>query len=121
MNNIRRSLYLAYLAAIYQANVVPYIRDRSQGIDGARELVGWQSQINRYDKDSFYGSFSITPEYTRSFFGNRTSECLFGDALVNDACCKEYNNISPTCCESCPRIKIQGSKLLNRDQRAYGR
>ena len=120
MMNIRHScLYLIMLTScVEQANVAPYIAYRSQGIDGARELVGWQSQINRYDKDGFYGSFSITPEYTRSFFGYKIAECLFGDALVNDACCKEYYDVSPTCCGSCPRIKIQGSKLLHRDPRA---
>jgi len=31
------------------ANVVPYLAPRSQGINGARELVGWQSQINKWD------------------------------------------------------------------------
>lgn len=99
-------------------NVVPYLAFRSQGIDGAREIVGWQSQINRYDKDSFYGSFSATPEYTRSFLGQRIAECLFSDALVNDGCCKEYFDVSPACCNSYPHILIQGSKVQQRHPRA---
>lgn len=38
---------------------------RSQGLNGARELVGWQSQINQWNREDNYGSFSVTPEFTK--------------------------------------------------------
>ena len=58
--------------------VIPYLAPRSQGINGARELVGWQTQINKWDMCSIYGSFSITPEYTQNILGQSyyTKHCL---------------------------------------------
>ncbi len=118
------------------ADVVPYLSFRSQGFNAARELVGWQTQINRYDMDCFYGSFSITPEYTRSFWPCKMARYLFSDALVGStslvstltpppstACC--FNDCGG-CGKNCDRnnccdramIKIQGTKVENRDPRA---
>jgi len=92
------------------ATVTPYLALRSQGINGARELVGWQTQINKFDMDSCYGSFSVTPEYTRSFRSKDITEWLFCDTITNaapntDAC---YY----------PGLKIQGTKVSDRDPRA---
>lgn len=60
----------------------PYFSIRSQSVNAARELVGWQTHINLFDKDCLYGSFSITPEYTRSFRAGRIAEYIFGDDVT---------------------------------------
>jgi len=60
----------------------PYFSIRSQSVNAARELVGWQTHINLFDKDCLYGSFSITPEYTRSFRSGRIAEYIFGDDIT---------------------------------------
>ena len=86
---------------------------------------------------NFYGSFSITPEYTRSFWPNSIASCLFGPALTSQcnfvstttaattsttACCSPCNT---SCCDNkwnnndcCSLIKVQGSKVVGRDTRA---
>jgi len=61
---------------------------RSQGVNAARELVGWQTYINQYSTYSCgdsslppkcnYGSFSVTPEYIRSFRAEQLAEYFFG-------------------------------------------
>jgi hypothetical protein len=89
------------------ADVVPYIAIRSQGFNAARELVGWQSIINRYDMDCVYGAFSITPEYTKTFKDYRLAQALFCDALTCNAC----DN-------SCATFLVQGTKVEDRDPKA---
>ena len=54
-----------------------FFAHRSQGSNTARELVGWENHINRPDMDEFYGSFKITPEYTRSFDVDEIGKYLF--------------------------------------------
>ncbi len=61
----------------------PYFSIRSQSINAARELVGWQSMINKFEMESVYGAFSITPEFTRSFKPCRIAGFFFGDDLQN--------------------------------------
>lgn len=39
---------------------------RPQGVDAARELVGWQTLINRSNQCAFNGAFYIAPTYIRS-------------------------------------------------------
>jgi len=51
---------------------------RSQSVNAARELVGWQEYINRFEMDKIYGAITITPEFTRSFRRNRIAGFLFG-------------------------------------------
>ena len=92
------------------ATVTPYLALRSRGINGARELVGWQTQINKYDMDSCYGSFSVTPEYTQSFRSKDIIEWLFCDALT-DLC----SSTRQRCCHG---LKIQGTKVTDRDPRS---
>jgi hypothetical protein len=89
------------------ADVVPYIAIRSQGFNAARELVGWQDLINRYDMDCVYGAFSITPEYTRTFKSYRLAEALFGDVLDSKACNTH-----------CSTFLVQGTKVSSRNPRA---
>lgn len=80
----------------------PYLQIRSQGKDAARQISGVQQFINRYDMDSTYGLFSITPEYSQSFQGEKLAQFLFGSDLVN---CKE--------------LYIQGSQVNNRNSNAW--
>jgi len=126
MNKIlcRSFCVTALLAScVATAVTIPYLAPRSQGINGARELVGWQSQINKWDMCCMYGSFSITPEYTRTFKPNRITEALFGDALVaNTSCCP--TSCDP-CCDDrhdndcgCNTILIQGTKVADRNAKA---
>ncbi|MFC1842938.1 hypothetical protein ACFLYU_04735 [Candidatus Dependentiae bacterium] len=80
----------------------PYFQIRSQGKDLARELVGRQEFVNRYDIDESYGAFSFAVEYTRAFKRERLTHFLFGNDLVN--CCQLY---------------IQGSSIENRHSKAW--
>lgn len=99
------------------ADAIPYLAFRSQGFNAARELVGWQTTINKGCMDSFYSSFSITPEYTRSFRSGCLANFLFGDALISNCtsseCADEQCNSN-----GCSIIKIQGTKVINRDKHA---
>ena len=101
------SLYITALcvSCTLAADVAPYIAFRSQGFNAARELVGWQTQINKSCMDHTYGSYSITPEFTRSFKSARLAEFLFADALTCNSCNEKV-------------IKIEGSKVQNRDSKA---
>jgi hypothetical protein len=102
------------LSTTIQADLVPYLALRSQGINGAREMVGWQTHINRFDMDQNYGSFSITPEFSRSFKHKKLAAALFCDALSSH----EYSSTNSCCTCTCPHIKIQGSKVVARDPQA---
>lgn len=51
---------------------------RSQGLDGALELTGWQQNIYKFDQDSNYGTIAVTPKYTRSIRPDQISNFLFG-------------------------------------------
>lgn len=103
---LRISFALAILCSCGARGVtLPYLSIRSQSVNAAREIVGWQTQINKADKCTTYGSFTITPEYTRSFHPNQISQALFGDILTEN------------CCERAS-FKIQGTKVANRDPQA---
>lgn len=108
MNKILMSTLLVGLSASIHicADLVPFIAFRSQGFNAERELVGWQKQINKSCMNELYGSFSVAPEYTRSLKPDRIRECLFADALTCGTTCKS------------PVIKIQGSKVTDRDPKA---
>ncbi|HML19011.1 MAG TPA: hypothetical protein PKD74_00340 [Candidatus Dependentiae bacterium] len=103
---LRISFALAILCSCGAHGVtLPYLSIRSQSVNAAREIVGWQTQINKADQCATYGSFTITPEYTRSFHPNQISQALFGDILTQN------------CCERAS-FKIQGTKVANRDPQA---
>src|SRR5260221_8090017 len=51
---------------------------RSQGLDGALELAGWQQIIYKYDQDSNYGTIAAAAKYTRSIRPDQISNFLFG-------------------------------------------
>lgn len=87
--------------------VTPKFTIRSQGFNSVRRLPGETGRnIFLYDVDrcecgDFYGKFSLTPEYTRSFRPHDIARCLFGDALGNDGV-----------------LKIEGSRVAGRDPNA---
>jgi len=102
---IKRVLSLVALmstAAYASQAVTPYYSIRSQGVDAARELAGWSQHVNLADKDCFWGTVSVTPEYTRSFQSNKIAECLFGSTV---ACNNDCNEAS---------IVVSGSRVANR-------
>ena len=59
-------------------SVVPYYSIRSQGENAARELAGWTSHVNLANENTHYGSFSLTPELSRSFGPGHITSYLFG-------------------------------------------
>jgi len=81
--------------------LVPFYSIRSQGVDAARELAGWTQHVNLADKDEIYGSFSATPEYTKSFNSNQIAHSLLGTSTNNNSC-------------STTTINISGSAVANR-------
>lgn len=66
--------------------VAPYFYNRSQGLDAARELAGWTQHVNLYDVGKVYGSFALTPEYTRSFRPSAIAQSLLGQGSCGRAC-----------------------------------
>lgn len=115
---LHHTLYLATLCAssVAVADVIPYLAPRSQGINGAREIVGWQAQINQWNMCSSYGSFSITPEYTRTFRHESISKGLFGEALVDISSSSTTGSNTQKC--GCEKILIQGSHVAQRNDHA---
>lgn len=55
---------------------------RPQGVYAARELVGWQTLVNKSDMCSFYGAISVAPTYMASFNSKRIADFLFGSSLL---------------------------------------
>lgn len=109
---LKKSLSIVALISAAFANadsqVAPYLSFRSQSMDAARELVGWTNEVNLYDMEKIYGSFAITPEYTKSFRPHKLAECLFGSDLV-----KNTSSSSDSCSSSCDDercINISGSR-----------
>lgn len=89
-------LISALLSAQPSAPVVPYYSIRSQSVDAARELAGWTQQVNLFNKESFYSTVALTPEYTHSFRSRNITSCLFDT------------------CEDCPTITVSGSRVADR-------
>lgn len=89
-------------------SVLPYLNFRSASVNAARELVGWQTMIHKADMNTCYGLFSITPEYIRSFKAHDITRSLFGNSVYERIC--EKSNLA---------FKVQGSKVLNRDNKAW--
>lgn len=98
---------------ILNTAVTPFLAFRSQGFNGAREIVGWHSLINKFDVGSWYGSFSVTPEYSRSFHTNRIQEWLFSNALSTVTTPTQTKRAC-----SYQAIAVQGTKVSNRNTKA---
>lgn len=54
------------------------ILPRSETVNAARELAGWQEHINDYDVGRTYWSFYMAPEYKRSFNNQQLVNFLLG-------------------------------------------
>jgi hypothetical protein len=71
------------------ASTVTNIIPRSQSLNSARQMVGWNNPdwgINRKLGDEFYASMNLAFEYTRTFRNDRLSRALFGSDLVCSDC-----------------------------------
>lgn len=71
------------------ASTVTKIIPRSQSLDTARQMVGWNNQdwgINRKLGDEFYTSMNLTFAYTRTFRNERLTRSLFGSDIVCGDC-----------------------------------
>lgn len=94
-------IVLCAIAAPLHAEVAPYFSIRSQGVDAARELAGWTQHVNLYDVGKVYGSFAVTPEYTRSFRPSAIAQSLLGQG---------------SCGRQCPTvINISGSRVAREE------
>src|ERR1700722_15892408 len=87
-------LYAALTCFNTALPIVTHLNYRSQAVDAARELSGWTQQVNLPYQDCWYGSFSVTPEYTSSFNSKQIAKNLFGSE----------------------NIKISGSHVANRGE-----
>ena len=56
---------------------------RSVGANTARELVGWQSDIHRFDAFGNYITIANATGYTKSFDPERIAQYLFGNTVLN--------------------------------------
>ena len=74
-------------------------------------MVGSVGQTHLYDMESYYGTFSVMPVYTQSFRPERIARCFFGNDLTSGNSCD-------TSCDG-KTIKIQGSKVTDRDPKAW--
>jgi len=81
-------LYLVtFLGAVNlcSAGTLSKIIPRSQSMNAARQLVGWDDQfwgINRLPQDKTYTSFNLTFAYTRTFKDNYISYAFFGEDVI---------------------------------------
>jgi len=80
----------------------PFLAHRSQSVNAARELVGWQPFINKYGMEKYYGAFSVAVEYSRTFREEQLAQFLFGCDLQN-----------------CNTLFVQGSMVEDRNETAW--
>lgn len=59
-----------------------FFSTRSQSVDAAAELVGWEQLIHQYDVGYWYGVFSIMPYYKRSLDSKHIAEFLLGSKCL---------------------------------------
>ena len=69
---------LSQVTTIYGFFGKTLILPRSQTVNAAREIAGWQEHINDYDVGRTYWSFYMAPEYQRSWNNGQISRFLFG-------------------------------------------
>ena len=73
--------------------VTTFLHLRSQGANTARELVGWQWEINRPFMCENYGAIYLAYEYQRSFRGSHLANGLFGGNTLSFS-----GSLAPTRC-----------------------
>jgi hypothetical protein len=59
-----------------------FFTTRSQSVDAAAELVGWEQLIHQYDVGYWYGVFSIMPTYKRSIDSCHIAKFLLGSTCL---------------------------------------
>ncbi len=84
---MKYSFYVVFLVCfstflIADKRVSTIIIPHSPSVNAARELAGWENQVNIYTPNGYYGTFSVNPEITMSFRPERIAQCLFGDSIV---------------------------------------
>jgi len=84
---------------------IPFYSIRSQAIAPARNLAGWTNYLYDPYADDYHGIFGAAFEYTRTFRHRNIERCLFGLDLIGP--------------HDCQYIKISGSQVANRDNRAW--
>lgn len=107
MKHLQKTLIVGLTALSYSLHAVnvttPYLLAlRSQGINLAREFVGWQHHTYKHTVDEWHGSFFAAPSYEQSMRNHKLRDCLFGPDL-QDECgdCREF-------------IKVSGSQVRQR-------
>lgn len=55
---------------------------RSQGLNGVRELAGWQQLIYQCDQDTNYGTVAMAVEYDRTIRPHEIADFLFGSTCL---------------------------------------
>lgn len=101
IKKINLLIFCALSAPMHADTVAPYFSIRSQGVDAARELAGWTQHVNLFDVGKLYGSFSVIPEYTRSFRPSAISQSILGQG---------------SCGRQCPTtINVSGSRVARED------
>lgn len=74
---------LALIGQVAAFGVGTFILPRSQTTDAARELIGWQREINIPHGCDNYWTVSLTAEYDRLFNANRIADYLLGGPLMS--------------------------------------
>jgi len=122
---LKKSLSLALLISACAINagsapVVSAYKLRPQSLNGARKVAGevpGDGYTHLPDMDEWYASFSVTPEYQKSFRSSNIARSLFGDALIGTGA--NNTTTSNSCDNDCGEvILIQGKGLENHNPKA---
>jgi hypothetical protein len=126
MNKTQKGFFaftlLAFVGQVSaECGVTSYYSIRSQGVNAARDQVGWEEYINQCDKECFYGAAAVTFDYSQTFRGGRICDCLFGNNEVaattttttNNSCSSSCDNDCNDDCNDCS-IVFSGSCVANR-------
>lgn len=103
-------------------SVVTCIVPRSQGRNKYVQVAGSVGHTHLYDMESWYASFSITPEYTQTFRPKNITQCLFGPFVTQTPASTTVstNSCDSSCKTSCSSrsVLVQGSTVENRSSNA---
>jgi len=81
--NLNKCCYTYNKTFVGPCDGYPFLLPRSQSVNAARDIVGIQQFINRYDMDTKYGVFAATVEYAQTFRPERLANYFFGCDLIN--------------------------------------
>lgn len=108
----RASDFIGSLSCPNQNGPYSILIPRSQSVDSARELIGWQNLINRCDEDCGYGAFSFTAEYQQSFRGSQLVRAILGDdATIQD---NDLGITASGCDQGSSTLTVSGSQAGGR-------